>query len=90
MTGSIPLSWHSLRKLQYMDVSYNQLTGNLEGKLNNSQYISSLLLQHNAFTGRIDNSLLSTQCYNLQAIDFSSNYFTGITCPQYLCIVSHH
>ncbi len=45
--------------------------------LNNSYYIASLLLQHNQFTGRIDDSLLSTRCGNLQALDFSANYFTG-------------
>ena len=78
MTGRIPDTWNQLNRIVYIDLSNNAFTGNLAGKFNNSMFLASLLVQNNALTGKIDDSLLSVRAASVQSLDFSSNFFTGM------------
>nr|GLL30762.1 probable leucine-rich repeat receptor-like protein kinase At1g35710 [Ipomoea trifida] len=72
MSGSIPESlFTDLKKLEYLDLSFNKFSGPLSPSINNLSNLKSLILSQNLFQGEIPYSI--GQLKNLQVLDISHN-----------------
>nr|GMD12192.1 MDIS1-interacting receptor like kinase 2-like [Ipomoea batatas] len=72
MNGSIPESlFTDLKKLEYLDLSFNKFSGPLSPSINNLSNLKSLILSQNLFQGEIPYSI--GQLKNLQVLDISHN-----------------
>ncbi|XP_076935154.1 uncharacterized protein LOC143601701, partial [Bidens hawaiensis] len=79
VSGPIPSDIIQLQKLDYMDLSFNNLNGSLPQTLMNMSSLVSLFLGNNSLSG----SLLPEKSPNLLNIDLSYNQFSG-SFPQWV------
>ncbi|KZV49906.1 putative LRR receptor-like serine/threonine-protein kinase [Dorcoceras hygrometricum] len=83
--SALPSDFWSLGSLKSLNLSYNQISGNLPNNIGNFGQLLSLDLSFNAFSGNIPESVSSIT--SLQALNLSNNMFEsripwGITrCP---------
>ncbi|KAG7023757.1 Leucine-rich repeat receptor-like protein CLAVATA2, partial [Cucurbita argyrosperma subsp. argyrosperma] len=73
--GSIPEGLFSLEGLQYLNLSYNSLEGQLPG-LENMQSVRALDLSHNYLSGEIPGNISILE--DLTLLDLSYNCFSGL------------
>ncbi|GAA0166808.1 hypothetical protein Leryth_024093 [Lithospermum erythrorhizon] len=72
-TGEIASTFDQCLHLKYLDLSENNLTGNLWSGIDR---LKELLLAHNNFSGSISSSIFSQSC-SLEVLDLSENSFYG-------------
>ncbi|RXH98757.1 hypothetical protein DVH24_011082 [Malus domestica] len=84
ITGTIPSYIGEYQSLQTLDLSFNNLTGQLPSSLfNNLSYLDSLFLGNNSLSG----PLPSQKSNQLQTIDLSYNFLSG-SFPQWVTTLS--
>jgi Leucine-rich repeat (LRR) protein len=89
-SGALPDTLSNYRYLEYLNLSYNELTGNIEDSLavRNStdlQHVVSIDLSYNRFTGSIESSLFMLT--SLTTLILSQNCFSG-SLPDAFCASS--
>ena len=77
LEGSISPSLGNLKGLQRLNLSYNSLSGTLPSELMSSGTIKVLDVSFNRLSGVLQESLPSIPGGQLQALNISSNLFTG-------------
>ncbi|XP_073151314.1 probable LRR receptor-like serine/threonine-protein kinase At2g24230 [Henckelia pumila] len=88
--SALPSDFWSLSSLKSLNLSYNQISGNLPNNIGNFGKLLSLDLSFNAFSGNIPESVSSIT--TLQALNLSNNMFeskvpSGITrCPRLVSV----
>lgn len=76
LSGSIPSTWINMASLYLeLDLSYNDLSGNILAELGQISSLSTLDLSWNKLTGNIPRSLVDLE--NLQILNSSSNFLSG-------------
>nr|AJZ70280.1 brassinosteroid insensitive 1 [Linum usitatissimum] len=84
--GGLPDSFSELADLEILDVSSNDLSGEIPTSICRESKLKELYLQNNQFTGKIPESL--NNCTELRALHLSFNYLTG-TIPPSLGLLSN-
>jgi len=76
LTGPLPISVSSLKRLKVLQVAHNAFTGTLpSGWLQPLKDLQTLNLSHNKLTGRVPQ--LWPNCAKLEVLDLSANRFSG-------------
>lgn len=71
MSGLLP-SLNPLQKLQYLDISHNNLTGDITAKIQNLTELKSFIVTYSNFAGSVAFGSLK-----LEKVDVSHNHFVG-------------
>ncbi|XP_040376861.1 receptor-like protein kinase HSL1 isoform X2 [Oryza brachyantha] len=77
IANPIPASVCSLKNLQYLDLSYNNLTGDFPTVLYNCSNLQFLDLSNNGFAGSLPDSIDKLSSGMIQHLNLSSNSFVG-------------
>eukprot|EP01018_Ginkgo_biloba_P026652 Gb_19052 [translate_table: standard] len=81
LSGAIPSDFSKLPNLQYVDLSLNNLTGEIpEDIFSNCEQLRVLNLSSNGIQGQLPSGLMN--CQNLQVLNLSRNALVGSLIPE--------